>query len=126
MKFVVVKDPGSLGVMYRNFSSSRDYCRKSLRLVDKITKCKHHIEFISTYLREKKVPKGFRLKFHSGVDCPDYFSKTLSKASSKLMIKRRTFYRRELDSSVQRPCRQRPWKPWSHVQKFFKFTGLLS
>ena len=86
--------------MYRNFSSSRDYCRKSLRLVDKITKCKHHIEFISIYLREKKVPKGFRLKFHSGVDCPDYFSKTLSKASSKLMIKRRTFYRRELDSSV--------------------------
>ena len=101
MKFAVVKDPGSLGVMYRNFSSSQDYHRSSLRLVDKITRCKHHIELISTYLREKKVRKGFRLKFHSGLDCPDYFSKTLSKASSKLMIKRRTFYRRELDSSVE-------------------------
>ena len=101
MKFSVVKDPGRFGVMYRNFSSSQDYRRTSLRLVDKITRCKHHIELISTCLREKKVPKGFRLKFHSGVDCPDYFSKTLSKASSKLMIKRRTIYRRELDSSVE-------------------------
>ena len=87
--------------MCRNISSSQDYRRTSSSLVDKITRCKHDIELISTYLKEKKIPKGFRSKFNSGVDCPDYFSKPLSKASSKFMIERNIFYPRELDSSVE-------------------------
>ena len=54
--------------------------------MEKTTRYKHHIAFISTYIHFNVIPREFQLKFHSNI--PDLqIAKTLKNCSKKLMFK---------------------------------------
>ena len=59
------------------------YKSKTLRAADKLIRYKNHITFIKTYLKAKKIPNGFKMKFHNNLDLD--VSHILSKCSVKLM-----------------------------------------
>ena len=66
-----------------------------LYIVDKIIRYRHHVAFISTYLKLKSVPKGFKLKFHSNI--PDVkMTSVLRNCSFKLMVKIQGYYKTKL------------------------------
>ena len=72
------------------------YLQKSyFRLVDKIVRYKHHITFISTYLKYGFIPKGFRMNFHNNMNTVSH-KVIIHNCSVKLMVKTVGFYKNEL------------------------------
>jgi len=69
--------------------------RSLLNLVGKIIRYRHHVVFISTYIKYKHVPKGFIMKFHSNLPGLNVDS-ILKKCSMKLMEKTLLHYKRSL------------------------------
>ena len=67
------------------------YKGKMLKMADKLVRYKNHIAFITTYLKAKKIPKGFKLKFHTNMDLD--VDHILHKCSTKIMKRTATFYR---------------------------------
>ena len=55
-----------------------------LHLAEKYTRYKQHIILISNYIKQRKIPKGFRLKFHCNIANLEY-EDTIKKCSLKLM-----------------------------------------
>ena len=67
------------------------------KLVDKLNRYRHHIVFLSTYLKLNSVPKGFALKFHNNIAEVD-FASVLKNCSKKLMEKTVSTYRNKLSA----------------------------
>ena len=66
-----------------------------LHLAEKYTRCQHHITFISKYIKQRKIPKGFRLKFHCNIANLEYEDK-IKKCSLKLMQRTVSNYKRSV------------------------------
>ena len=66
-----------------------------LHLAEKYTRCQHHITFISKYIKQRKIPKGFRLKFHCNIANLEYEDK-IKKCSLKLMQRTVGNYKRSV------------------------------
>ena len=63
--------------------------------VGKLCRYRHHITFISTYLRLNAIPKGFEVKFHNNWEDID-LSPVLKNCSKKLMARTVNTYRKRL------------------------------
>ena len=62
----------------------KELCHCISHLAEKYTRYQHHIIFISNYIKQQKIPKGFRLKFHCNIANLEY-EDTIKKCSLKLM-----------------------------------------
>ena len=66
---------------------------------DKYMRYDHHIHFINSYIRENRIPKGFKVNFHSNLVPDDViFNSVLFNSSKKLMIKTIGHYKPQLSS----------------------------
>ena len=64
---------------------------------DKYIRYDHHIHLINSYLREHRIPRGFRINFHSNLVPDDLnFNNILFNSSKKLMIKTIGHYKPQL------------------------------
>jgi len=69
-----------------NVKTFQEYNKLLLEYIDRIIRYRHHIAFISTYVKYKKIPKGFMLNFHSNI--PELtVDGILKKSSTKVMEK---------------------------------------
>ena len=66
-----------------------------LHLTEKYTRYQDHIIFISNYIKQWKIPKGFRLKFHYNIADLEY-EDTIKKCSLKLMQRTVSSYKRSI------------------------------
>ena len=71
--------------------------RSLLKVINKIIRYRHHVVIISTYTKFKKIPKGFRLKFHSNLPGLEMQS-ILKKCSNKMMEKTLLYYNKTITS----------------------------
>ena len=80
--------------MYRlvNYKELR---RRVLHLAEKYTRYQHHIIFISNYIKQRKIAKGFRLKFHFNIANLEY-EDLIKKCSLKLMQRTVSIYKRSI------------------------------
>ena len=62
----------------------KDLRRRILQLAERYTRYQNHITFISNCIKQQKVPKGFRLKFHCTIVKLE-FDNTIKKCSLKWM-----------------------------------------
>ena len=62
----------------------KELCCCVLHLAENYTRYQHHIIFISNYIKQRKIPKGFRLKFHCNIANLEYENK-IKKYRLKLM-----------------------------------------
>ena len=62
----------------------KELCHCISHLAEKYTRYQHHIIFISNYIKQWKIPKGFRLKFHCNMANLEY-EDIIKKCSLKLM-----------------------------------------
>ena len=69
--------------------------RRVLHLAEMYTIYQHHIIFISIYMKQRKIPKGFRLKFHCNIANLDY-EVTIKKCSLKLIQRTVSNYKRSI------------------------------
>jgi len=67
-----------------------------LNIADKLIRYKNHIAFINSYIKAKKIPKGFKLKFHNNLDLN--VEPILQKCSLKIMKQTMSFYKTEIKS----------------------------
>ena len=81
--------------------SFQELNRSLLKSINKVSRFSHHIVFISTYLKFKCIPKGFKLRFHSYLkECS--YSSIIGKCSHKLMEKTLNYYRRNHKEQKQK------------------------
>ena len=73
--------------------SFQELNRTLLYNVDKCIRYQHHIVFLSTYLKFKRLPKGFKLRFHNNIKDLSY-NNILKNCSFKLMERTVAHYRR--------------------------------
>ena len=67
--------------------------RSLLYDIEMLKQLKHHIVFLTTYLKFKRLPKGFKLRFHSNMDGCSY-DNILKNCSIKLMKRTVSHYKR--------------------------------
>jgi len=67
---------------------------KVLRIADKFVRYENHMAYITVYVKANKIPKGFRLKFHSNMDLN--VEGVLHKCSIKIMKKTLAFYKAKI------------------------------
>ena len=73
-----------------------EYKAETLKAADKLIRYKNHIAFIYAYLKAKKIPKGFKLKFHSNTDLN--VENVLLKCSTKIMKRTMTYYKKRSET----------------------------
>ena len=67
--------------------------KSTLSKVEKIIRYQHHVSLLCTYVKFNKIPKGFRLRFHSNfTDC---IYDNILKNSSRKLIHRSISYRKQ-------------------------------
>ena len=66
-----------------------------LHLAEKHTRYQHHTIFIDNRIKQRKIPKGFRLKFHCNIANLEY-EDTIKKCSLKLMQRTVSNYKRSI------------------------------
>ena len=69
------------------------YKADTLKAADKLVRYKNHIAFIHAYIKAKKLPKGFKLKFHSNTNLD--VSNILLKCSTMIMKRTMIYYKNE-------------------------------
>ena len=75
-----------------NIKSFQELNRCLLSKIDKMVRYRHHIVYISTYIKFKCLPKGFKLRFHSNLKNLEY-NNILTNCSNKLMEKTIAYYK---------------------------------
>ena len=78
--------------MQRNHEQFQCLRKEYMRNIDKSIRYNHHIEFLDTYVRKKKVPKGFTMKFHGVLPLAES-NGILLKCSKKLMTRTIAHYK---------------------------------
>ena len=66
---------------------------ETLKAADKLIRYKNHVAFIYAYIKANKLPRGFKLKFHSNTDLD--VSNILYKCSTKIMKRTMIYYQKE-------------------------------
>ena len=69
--------------------------RRILHLAEKYTRYQDHVIFISNYIKQQKIPKEIRLKFHCNIANLEY-EDTIKKYSLKLMQRTVSNYKRSI------------------------------
>ena len=70
----------------------KDLRRRILQLAERYTRYQNHITFISNCIKQQKVPKGFRLKYHCNITNLEY-ENTIKKCSLKLIHRTASNYK---------------------------------
>ena len=69
--------------------------RSLIQTIEKIIRYQHHLSVLCTYVKFNKIPKGFRLRFHSNfTDC--IYDKILKNCSRKLIHRTISYHKQRL------------------------------
>ena len=77
--------------------------RSLIQTIGKIIRYQHHVSLLCTHVKFNKMPKGFRLRFHSNfIDCN--YDNILKNCSRKLIHRTISYHKQEL-KQIEKSCK---------------------